>query len=107
MLPIDRLGLSAQSWEFMRSPERYVQVSKRPLVPESTARQLRTAAEILARLNGSFAKPARRGVLLADDVGLGKTTVAALALSTASAKANTIAVAMPALWCVFIVVRPV
>lgn len=78
MLPIDPLGLSAQSWEFMRSPDRYVQSSKRPLVPESTARQLRTAAEILARLNGSHGKPARRGVLLADDVGLGKTTVAAL-----------------------------
>ncbi|MBI1948578.1 MAG: DEAD/DEAH box helicase family protein [Deltaproteobacteria bacterium] len=78
MLPVERLGLSAQSWEFMHSPDCYVHSSKRPLVPESTARQLRTAAEILARLNGSHGKPARRGVLLADDVGLGKTTVAAL-----------------------------
>lgn len=78
MLPIDPLGLFAQQWEFMRSPDRYVQASKRPLVPESTARQLRTAAEILSRLNGSHGTPARRGILLADDVGLGKTSVAAL-----------------------------
>jgi superfamily II DNA or RNA helicase len=32
----------------------------------------------LERLNGSNATPARKGLLLADDVGLGKTTVAAL-----------------------------
>ena len=29
-------------------------------------------------LNGSYDEKARRGILLADDVGLGKTTVAAL-----------------------------
>jgi superfamily II DNA or RNA helicase len=46
------------------------------LVPE--LRQFVTAADILARLNGSFGEPPRRGLLLADDVGLGKTTVAAL-----------------------------
>ncbi|MFI5455025.1 MAG: SNF2-related protein [Isosphaerales bacterium] len=37
-----------------------------------------TARDILARLNGSYGETALRGVLLADDVGLGKTTVAAL-----------------------------
>ncbi len=50
----------------------------RPLAPESTRRQFVTAADILVRLNGSLGEPTRRGLLLADDVGLGKTTVAAL-----------------------------
>ncbi len=50
------------------------------LEPESTVRQFKTAFEILERLRR------QRGVLLADDVGLGKTTVAALcALATARA----------------------
>ena len=52
--------------------------SDRPLVLESTRRQFLTARDILARLNGTQGEKLRRGVLLADDVGLGKTTVAAL-----------------------------
>ena len=59
-------------------------MSRPALVPagswfiESTHRQFQTARDILERLNGSCGKKARRGVMLADDVGLGKTTVAAL-----------------------------
>ncbi|EGF33622.1 helicase domain protein [Oxalobacteraceae bacterium IMCC9480] len=76
------LGLSANQWQFLLSPDRYVEAAKnggsRPLAPESTRRQFLTAYDILARLNGSHGQDARRGVLLADDVGLGKTTVASL-----------------------------
>jgi ERCC4-related helicase len=81
MLPIELLGLSANQWQFLLAPDRYVKASgrsDRPLVPESTRRQFLTARDILARLNGSNGDEACRGILLADDVGLGKTTVAAL-----------------------------
>src|SRR3954467_12890503 len=81
MLPIEPLGLSAIHWRFLAAPEKYVAASThqdRPLVLESTRRQFLTARDILSRLNGSNGEEARRGILLADDVGLGKTTVAAL-----------------------------
>jgi hypothetical protein len=81
MLPIEPLGLSPRQWKFLSAPDRYVEASARSdrrLVLESTRRQFLTARDILARLTGSNGQEARRGVLLADDVGLGKTTVAAL-----------------------------
>lgn len=81
MLPIEPLDLHARQWQFLSAPNAYIKanaVTGRPLAPESTRRQFATAADILARLNGSFGEPPRRGLLLADDVGLGKTTVAAL-----------------------------
>jgi len=81
MLPIESLGLSANQWQFLAAPDRYVAASTRsdrPLVLESTRRQFLTARDILARFNGSSGEEARRGILLADGVGLGKTTVAAL-----------------------------
>jgi hypothetical protein len=81
MLPIEPLDLHARQWQFLSAPDAYIEanaVTGRPLAPESTRRQFVTAADILARLNGSFGEPPRRGLLLADDVGLGKTTVAAL-----------------------------
>lgn len=81
MLPIEPLGLSANQWQFLSAPDRYVEASTRsgrPLVLASTRRQFLTARDILARLNGSNGEKPRRGILLADDVGLGKTTVAAL-----------------------------
>jgi len=73
MLPIEPLGLSAKQWQFLLAPDRYVQASSRsdrPLVAESTRRQFLTARDILTRLNGSNGQEARRGILLADDVGL-------------------------------------
>jgi len=76
--PIEPLGLSANQWQFLSSPDDYVAASDRTLVPESTRRQFQTARDILSRLNGSYGKSPRRGIMLADDVGLGKTTVAAL-----------------------------
>lgn len=81
MLPIEPLGLSANQWQFLSAPDKYVEASSRSdriLVPESTRRQFVTARDILTRLNGSCGEEPRRGILLADDVGLGKTTVAAL-----------------------------
>ncbi len=81
MLPIEPLGLSAKQWQFLSAPSRYVhatQGSDRELVPKSTQRQFKTARDILDRLNGSYREKPLRGILLADDVGLGKTTVAAL-----------------------------
>ena len=81
MTSVEALGLTANQWRFLASPERYVLASRdseRPLDPASTRRQFRTARDILERLNGSHRRSPARGVLLADDVGLGKTTVAAL-----------------------------
>jgi len=80
MLSIEPLGLSANQWQFLcdSGVKRYVDASGGKLVPESTQRQFLTARDILARLNGSQGEKQRRGILLADDAGLGKTTVAAL-----------------------------
>lgn len=82
MLPIDKLSnYSAAQWRFLCNPQKYVnasQTTERPLALESTRRQFLTAEDILARLGGCYGSDAFKGVLLADDVGLGKTTVAAL-----------------------------
>jgi hypothetical protein len=80
MASIEPLGLSANQWQFLgdRGVQRYVDASGGKLLLESTRRQFLTARDILARLNGSQGEKARRGILLADDAGLGKTTVAAL-----------------------------
>lgn len=79
MHPIEPLNLSATQWQFLSNPERYCDESiERKLVLASTKRQFNTARDILERLNGSCGQTVRRGILLADDVGLGKTTVAAL-----------------------------
>jgi len=79
MLALEPLGLSANQWQFLSAPDKYVAASThRTQALESTRRQFLTAHEILVRLNGSYRNEARRGVLLADDVGLGKTAVAAL-----------------------------
>jgi ERCC4-related helicase len=82
MMPIvESLSLSAKQWQFLSNPWKYVEASKktdRELSLESTQRQFLTARDILARLGGCCGEKARKGILLADDVGLGKTTVAAL-----------------------------
>ena len=80
MASIEPLGLSANQWHFLcdGGVQRYVDASGGKLLLESTRRQFLTARDILARLNGSQGEKERRGILLADDAGLGKTTVAAL-----------------------------
>jgi len=80
MLPVEPLGMQSRQWQFLGRPREYVDATKetaRPLALESTRRQFNTARDVLERLTGTFGEP-RRGILLADDVGLGKTTVAAL-----------------------------
>lgn len=69
---MDNFKLDAQSWSFLDNPARYIEDKSGGLKLEPLARQFKTAKEILARLSSG------RGVLLADDVGLGKTTVGAL-----------------------------
>jgi ERCC4-related helicase len=80
MSSIEPLGLSANQWQFLSDGgvQRYVDATGGKLLLESTRRQFLTARDILARLNGSQGEKERRGILLADDAGLGKTTVAAL-----------------------------
>jgi hypothetical protein len=80
------IGINAHRWMFLRpdKADRYIEVYERlreelreegwkKLVRRTTRRQFATAHEILDRMNNG-----QQGVLLADDVGLGKTTVAAL-----------------------------
>lgn len=76
------IGINAHRWAFLR-PGRasaYIQAYERlreegwkTLVQSTTQRQFATAHDILCRMNRG-----QRGVLLSDDVGLGKTTVAVL-----------------------------
>ena len=80
-MTLELLGIRANQWRFLSDPDQYVRASKgssRELAPESTRRQFLTAKEILSRIAATDGLEAQRGVLLADDVGLGKTTVAAL-----------------------------
>nr|MCU0659716.1 SNF2-related protein [Polyangiaceae bacterium] len=69
---MDDFQIDARRWRFLDSPDRYIAHDTGGLKIEPLRRQCKTAKEILARLAGG------RGVLLADDVGLGKTTVGAL-----------------------------
>ena len=64
--------IDARRWRFLDNPARYIERETGGLQVEPLTRQFRTAKEILSRLASG------RGVLLADDVGLGKTTVSAL-----------------------------
>ena len=64
--------LDAQEWRFLNNPSQYIESRARGLLVEPLKRQFETVKEILMRLASG------RGVLLADDVGLGKTTVGAL-----------------------------
>ncbi|MGY4573742.1 SNF2-related protein [Bradyrhizobium sp. USDA 3256] len=69
---MDDFQIDARRWRFLETPDRYIEGETGGLELEPLTRQFKTAREILNRL------AAGRGVLLADDVGLGKTTVGAL-----------------------------
>lgn len=69
---MDDFQLDARRWRFLDNPDAYIEHERGGLQIEPLRRQFKTAKEILTRLSSG------RGVLLADDVGLGKTTVAAL-----------------------------
>lgn len=68
----DDFQIDARRWRFLDKPAQYIKDESGGLQVEPLKRQFKTAKDILARLQ------VRRGVLLADDVGLGKTTVGAL-----------------------------
>jgi len=82
MPSVDKLiHYSAAQWRFLTNPQKYEkasQTTERHLAQESIQRQFLTAEDILARFGDCYGRKACKGVLLADDVGLGKTTVAAL-----------------------------
>lgn len=69
---MDDFQLDARKWRFLNNPGRYLREATGGLHVEPLKRQFRTAKDILARFVDG------RGVLLADDVGLGKTTIGAL-----------------------------
>ncbi len=67
--------IDARKWQFLNNPETYANSAQgiaAGIKPEPLQRQFITVKEILKRFQDG------RGVLLADDVGLGKTTVGAL-----------------------------
>lgn len=93
--------MNANSWRFLKAEaaanyidvyERYRQqdIGPKTLVEATTERQFRTAADILDRLNGG-----RKGILLADDVGLGKTTVATLCALVIAGKQGRVRILAP------------
>src|SRR4051812_31101134 len=69
---MDDFQLDARRWRFLDNAARYIERETGGLEIAPLTRQFKTAKEILSRLADG------RGVLLADDVGLGKTTVGAL-----------------------------
>lgn len=91
--------MDARSWRFLneRFAARYIQAYDKlrekgwtTLEKATTERQFRTARDILDRLNDG-----QKGVLLADDVGLGKTTVAALCALVVAGKQGRVRVLAP------------
>jgi ERCC4-related helicase len=69
---MDDFQIAAHRWRFLEDPSGYIERETGGLQLTPLTRQFKTAKEILRRLVDG------RGVLLADDVGLGKTTVGAL-----------------------------
>ena len=86
---------------FLHDAPRFVadmQACNYSLRPASAQRQLNTAAEILRRLSGDEQDAAQRGVLLADDVGLGKTLIASLVafvVATRAPRGGTVRILAP------------
>lgn len=77
MSDLNKFYTLKDSWSFLNYPDKYIEEwdkanYPRKLNPCSTKREFNTASDILTRLLE------KKGILLADDVGLGKTTVAAL-----------------------------
>ena len=88
--------LRSGDWAFLEDVPRYVEQydqchpdRRRPLAEAATRRQFRTARAILQRFR------VQRGVLLADDVGLGKTTVAALVACVFAGRQRRVRVLAP------------
>jgi hypothetical protein len=99
MNALPSLGISRHNWKFLcntRWRRRFIasfdathEGIGRQLAPPATARQMRTASAILDRLR------AQKGILLADDVGTGKTTVAAWVILVFALQSKDIRVLAP------------
>ena len=94
-MELERLNFSAHSWRFLTRPDEYCTTWKEcgeagyPLLPAAMRRQMSTAQEILDRLRDRF------GVLLADDVGMGKTAVAIFVAAVFAGKNGRVRVLAP------------
>jgi len=94
MVQIDKID-NANFCCFLFHPKKYKEYwdekhkDKYDLKIETTIRQFNTAREILERLK------TQKGILLADDVGLGKTTVAALVACVYAGKGKTVRILAP------------
>jgi superfamily II DNA or RNA helicase len=84
---MDNFKFDGRKWKFLDSPDRYD--STREFKPEPLRRQFRTAKEILERFKDG------NGVLLADDVGLGKTMVGALVAWIVACQAGRVRIYAP------------
>ena len=83
---------NANYWRFLSNPEKFKKhwdKKKYDLKIETTKRQFDTARCILERLK------IQKGVLLADDVGMGKTAVATLVACVFAEKGNTVQILAP------------
>lgn len=69
---MDNFRIDGRRWRFLNRPHLYIERADGGLLLEPLTRQIKTAKEILDRFTHG------QGVLLADDVGLGKTTVGAI-----------------------------
>lgn len=69
---MDNFRIDARRWRFLDNPTGYLKNDESGLQIEPLKRQFKTAKAILTRFKSG------QGILLADDVGLGKTTVGAL-----------------------------
>ena len=93
------IEVNAHSWkflwkahwrkEFIRTFNRVHHGIGKKCLPAATPRQMRTAAAILNRLKG------HKGLLLADDVGTGKTTVAAWVILVFAKGGRSVSVLAP------------
>lgn len=77
-------------WHFLSHPNEYHKHCQE-LEFDTMKRQFKTASEILNRLK----KNSQKGILLADDVGLGKTFIAVLVASVYAGKGNTVRILTP------------
>lgn len=92
--------MDSASYVARYNAEQKEQGRDRHLLPAPTKRQMATAFEILrrlkhARLSGGPGMPRQTGVLLADDVGLGKTVVGALVAGIFAGKGFRVRILAP------------
>jgi len=98
---LDAIEILPADTAFLHDAPRFVDDMRacgHALRPASAQRQLHTVAELLRRLTGDVQHTAQRGVLLADDVGLGKTLVASLVafvVATRGPRGGTVRILAP------------